>query len=118
MEVNYNFFNYFIIFHNLAGIHENTRNEIIHNNTISTIRINQNVNHFSYSEIHQNNLLDEDEEESAHVDGNNQESEIFGEDEYYEYNEIFNSYFSRQLGRQLTLEDLKEKISSIFTFEK
>ncbi len=77
------------------------------------------MNHFSYSEVHQNNFFDGEEDESEHGDDNNNpDSEIFGEDEYYDYNEIFNSYFSRQLGRQLTLDDIKEKINSIFSAEK
>ena len=48
----------------------------------------------------------------------NQDSAIFDVDEYYNYNEILNSYFNRQIGRHLTFDNLKDKINSILTNEK
>jgi len=68
----------------------------------------------SYFEILPQNLFVEDE---PPVEGN-QESAIFDADEYYNYNEIFNSYFSRQFGRQLTFDSLNEKINLLLTNEK
>ena len=48
----------------------------------------------------------------------NQDSALFGPDEYYNYNEILNSYFNRQFGRPTSYESIKEKLSSLITSEK
>ncbi len=67
-------------------------------------------------EIPQNNFF-LDEDESAPVDINH-DSALFDADEYYNYNEILNSYFNRQFGRPLTYDDLKNKINSLISNEK
>ena len=48
----------------------------------------------------------------------NHDSALFDADEYYNYNEILNSYFNRQFGRPLTYDDLKNKINSLISNEK
>ena len=79
-------------------------------------RMNPTFNHYlSYLEIPQNNFF-VDEDESAPVDIN-QES-LFDADEYYNYNEILNSYFNRQFGMPLTFDSLKDKINSLISNEK
>ena len=58
-----------------------------------------------------------DEEESGGVDMN-QDSALFDPDEYYNYNEILNSYFNRQIGRQTSFDAIKEKLNGLITSEK
>ena len=110
----------------LAGTNEYTRNETFintnNNNSInnSIYPMNQNFNHYlSYLEIPQNNFLEDDNEsaQSAPVQMN-QESALFDADDYYNYNELLNSYFNRQFGRPLTYDNLKEKINTFLTNEK
>jgi hypothetical protein len=70
----------------------------------------------SYFENPQSHLFI-DEDESPPVDIN-QESAIFDIDEYYNYNDILSSYFSRRFGRQLTYEEINDKINNLLTGEK
>ena len=48
----------------------------------------------------------------------NQDSALFDPDEYYNYNEILNSYFNRQIGRQASFDAIKEKLNGLITSEK
>ena len=68
--------------------------------------------------MQQNILLADEEEEDDYPQEINQESTIFDAEEYYNYNLILNAYFNRQLGRNLTYENIKEKINNIFENEK
>ena len=70
----------------------------------------------SYFENPQNHFFI-DEEESPPVDIN-QESAIFDIDEYYNYNDILSSYFSRRFGRHLTYEEINDKLNYLLTEEK
>jgi len=110
----------FFIYKNIAGINEFTGTEtFINNNSHSdnTYRLNSTINHYlSYLENPQTHFFI-DEDESAPVDIN-QESALFDIDDYYNYNDILSSYFSRQFGRQLTFDNLNEKINSLITGEK
>ena len=73
--------------------------------------------HLSYSNIQQNILLP-DEEEEDYPQEINHESTIFDAEDYYNYNLILNAYFNRQLGRNLTYENITEKINNLFEREK
>ena len=73
--------------------------------------------HLSYSNIQQNILLP-DEEEEDYPQEINYESTIFDAEDYYNYNLILNAYFNRQLGRNLTYENITEKINNLFEREK
>ena len=70
----------------------------------------------SYFENPQNHLFI-DEDESSPVDMN-QESALFDLEEYYNYNDILSSYISRRLGRELTYEEINDKINDLLTGEK
>ena len=59
-----------------------------------------------------------DEEDSPPLDIHiNHESAIFDMYEYENY-DILSSYFSRRFGRQLTYEEIDEKINNFFSGEK
>ena len=97
----------------------NVTETIINNNSRSdnTYRLNSTINHFlSYFENPQNHFFI-DEEDSSPVDMN-QESAIFDLEEYYNYNDILSSYISRRFGRQLSYEEINEKINGLLTGEK
>ena len=63
-------------------------------------------------------MLLQDEEEDDYPQEINQESTIFDAEDYYNYNLILNAYFNRQIGRNLTFENIKEKIDNLFENEK
>ena len=48
----------------------------------------------------------------------NQESAIFDLEEYYNYNDILSSYISRRFGRQLSYDEINDKINGLLTGEK
>ena len=107
-------------YNDLDALNEITGTEtFINNNSHSdnTYRLNSTINHFiSYFENPQSHFfIDEDESPLADI---NQESAIFDIDEYYNYNDILSSYFSRRFGRQLTYEEINEKINNLITGEK
>jgi hypothetical protein len=58
-----------------------------------------------------------DEEDSPPLDININQESIFDIYEYDNY-DILSSYFSRRFGRQLTFEEINEKINNFFTVEK
>ena len=97
----------------------NTTEAFINNNSLSnnTYRLNSTINHFlSYFENPQNHFFI-DEDESSPVDIN-QESALFDFEEYYNYNDMLSSYISRRYGRQLSYEEINEKINGLLTGEK
>jgi hypothetical protein len=102
-----------IIYYFLDGINEITRTEtFINNNSHSdnTYRLNSTMNQFL-----SNFLIDE--EDSPPLDININQESIFDIYEYDNY-DILSSYFSRRFGRQLTFEEINEKINNFFTGEK
>ena len=86
----------------------------------SEYRLNNDINninhHLSFSNIQQNILLDDEEDD--YPQEINHESTIFDAEEYYNYNLILNAYFNRQLGRALTYDNIKDKINSVIENEK
>ena len=88
----------------------NVTETFINNNSRSdnTYRLNSTINHFlSYFENPQNHFFIDEEDSSP-----------FDLEEYYNYNDILSSYISRRFGRQLSYEEINEKINGLLTGEK